>query len=275
MPEVNRTAISWFGQRFNEQLSVINDHYSKYRMSDALMASYKLVWDDFCSWFLEIVKPAYNETGPAAIDSETYAATLGYFEQLLKVLHPWMPFITEELWHHLNDRSESDCIIVAKWPEESAPDQQVLSGFNFAAEVVAQIRNLRSSKGLSPREALSLYIKSSAPIDSSFDGVIKKLANLDQLALSDEKVDNSFSFMVGKVECFVPVSGNVDVGAERERLTKELEYNLGFLKSVQAKLSNERFVSNAKPEVVENERKKMMDAEAKIKAIESQLQTLK
>jgi valyl-tRNA synthetase len=274
-PEVNAVSIRWFEQRLNAQLAVINDHYSKYRMSDALMASYKLVWDDFCSWYLEMVKPAYSENGPAAIDAATYAATQGFFEQLLKVLHPWMPFISEELWHHLQERNQSDCIIVAEWPKENVADQAVLSGFDFAAEVVAQVRNIRSSKGISPRESLSLFLKSAQKIDTTFHAVISKLANLDKLETTESKIDNSFSFLVGQTECFVPVSGNVDVAAEKDRLQKELEYNQGFQKSVQAKLSNERFVANAKPDVVENERKKLADAEAKIRAIEEQLLALK
>ena len=273
-PDVNQSAIDWFGHRFNEQLAVINDHYAKYRMSDALMVSYKLVWDDFCSWYLEMVKPAYNESGPASIDQTTYTATLGYFEQLLKVLHPWMPFITEELWHHLNDRQESDCIIVAQWPEVTTVDNELLSAFDFAAEVVTQIRNLRSSKGMSPNEPIELMLKSKETRNHSFDAMIIKLSNLSKLEAATEKVENSFSFMVGKTECFVPVSGGVDLVAEKERLTKELEYNQGFLKSVQAKLGNERFVANAKPEVVEMERKKLADGEAKIKAIKEQLSSL-
>jgi valyl-tRNA synthetase len=274
-PEVNSTSIRWFEQRFNEQLAVINDHYAKYRMSDALMASYKLVWDDFCSWYLEMVKPAYNENGPAAIDATTYNATLRFFEQLLKVLHPWMPFISEELWHHLNERQQNDCIIIAEWPKEQAADKKVLAGFEFAAEVVAQVRNIRSSKGISPRESLSLFIKSSQKVDDLFNAVIVKLANLDKLETTEVKVENSFSFLVGQAECYVPVSGNVDVAAEKERIQKELEYNLGFRNSVQAKLANERFVANAKPDVVDNERKKLADAEAKILALEEQLQSLK
>jgi valyl-tRNA synthetase len=259
---------------FREQLAVIDDHYSKYRMSDALMASYKLMWDDFCSWYLEMVKPAYVEGAPSVIDRATYDATLGYFEQLLKVLHPWMPFITEELWHHLKERASGECIIVADWPKQEGFDADLLNDFSWAAEAISQVRNLRSSKGLSPREPLSLLVRSDKATYSMFSTVIAKLANLDRFEITDSKPDNCFSFLVGKDECFVPVSGNVDVDAERDRLKKELEYNQGFLKSVQAKLANERFVSNAKPEIVENEKKKLADALAKIKVIEEQLTAL-
>jgi valyl-tRNA synthetase len=243
-------------------------------MSDALMASYKLMWDDFCSWYLEMVKPAYVEGAPSVIDLSTYEATLGYFEQLLKVLHPWMPFITEELWHHLKERASGECIIVADWPKQERFDAGLLSDFSWAAEAISQVRNLRSSKGLSPREPLSLLVRSHKATASMFSTVVAKLANLDRFEITDSKPDNCFSFLVGKDECFVPVSGNVDVGAERDRLQKELEYNQGFLKSVQSKLANERFVSNAKPEIVENEKKKMADALAKIKVIEEQLASL-
>ena len=270
----NKASIEWLESKINKTILELNDSYSNFRLSEALMTLYKLIWDDFCSWYLEMVKPVYNESGPASIDQTTYNATLGYFEQLLKVLHPWMPFITEELWHHLNDRQESDCIIVAQWPEVTTVDNALLSDFDFAAEVVTQIRNLRSSKGMSPNEPIELLLKSKETRSLSFDAMIIKLSNLSKLETAADKVENSFSFMVGKTECFIPVSGGVDLAAEKDRLTKELEYNQGFLKSVQAKLGNERFVANAKPEVVEMERKKMADAEAKIKAIAEQLAAL-
>ncbi|MFM2136034.1 MAG: hypothetical protein RL021_1434 [Bacteroidota bacterium] len=273
--EENKAAVRWFHERFREQLAVIDDHYSKYRMSDALMASYKLMWDDFCSWYLEMVKPAYSENAPSLIDRVTYEATLGIFEQLLKVLHPWMPFLTEELWHHLKERSVDDCIIVAPWPAAGPFDQQLLEEFAWAAEAISQVRNLRSSKGLSPREPLKLLVRSEKALRSGFSSIIVKLANLERFDLAADKPDNCFSFLVGKEECYVPVSGNIDIGAERERLNKELEYNQGFLRSVQAKLANERFVSNAKPDIVENERKKLADAEAKIRVIEDQLAALR
>lgn len=272
--EVNRKAVAWFRERFKQQLQVIDDHYAKYRMSDALMASYKLMWDDFCSWYLEMVKPAYAENAPSLIDAETMDATLSFFEDLLKVLHPWMPFLTEELWHHLQSRADNDCLIVASWPTVLKFDQNILSDFDWAVEAVTEVRNLRSSKGISPREPLTLLVRDEKAATSPFVPVILKLANLERLEAVQQKPDAAFPMLVGRVECYVPVLGGMDLSAERDRLTKELQYNQGFLKSVQAKLSNERFVANAKPEVVENERKKMSDAEAKIKAIEEQLASL-
>lgn len=268
--EPEKLAIKWFEQRLHEQLAVINDHYSKYRMSDALMASYKLIWDDFCSWYLEMVKPEFVDGQAMPVNKETYEATIRFFEQILKVIHPWMPFVTEELWHLIRERGEKDCIIIASWPEEKAADQSLLSSFEIASSVVAQIRNIRQQKNISPKEKLTL-IKKKAEEQHDFDAVILKLANLDKIEKTEQKVENAMSFLLGSNEYFIPFSDGLDLGAEKERLMKELEYNKGFLKSVQSKLANERFVANAKPEVVEIERKKQADAEAKIKAIEEQL----
>ncbi|TAH42234.1 MAG: valine--tRNA ligase [Bacteroidetes bacterium] len=267
-------AVEWFNARFNEQLDQINDHYSKYRVSDALMSTYKLIWDDFCAWYLEMVKPEFVDGTSLPIDSVTYKATIANFEKLLKVVHPFMPFISEELWHLLDEKRSSDCIILAKWPVLEKPDATLLSAFNLASEIVSQLRNVRVQKNISPKEKLSLFIKSSEKMDPRFDGQIIKLANLDKLELSSDKIENASSFIIGHHEFFVPMTENFDVGAEKERLKKELEYNTGFLKSVQSKLANERFVSNAKPEIVETEMRKKADAEAKIKAIEEQLASL-
>jgi valyl-tRNA synthetase len=271
----DKAAIEWFKSRFNEQLEQINDHYSKYRMSDALMASYKLIWDDFCAWYLEMVKPEFVDGQPLPVSHETYVATIGFFENILTIIHPWMPFISEELWHLIKDRSQQDCIIVASWPEVEKYDEKLLGNFTIASEVVQQIRYMRQQKNISPKEQLELFVRSEDNIDHTFDGLIRKLANLSKYEEANIKPANSSGFMVKQYEFYIPLGGSIDMNAERERLTKELEYNRGFLKSVQSKLSNERFVSNAKPDVVENEKKKQADAEAKIKAIEEQLQSLK
>jgi valyl-tRNA synthetase len=267
--EVNHISVEWFNARFNEQLEVINDHYSKYRISEALMATYKLVWDDFCAWYLEMVKPEFGKP----TDEATYNATVAFFEKLLKLLHPFMPFISEELWHQLRERGERECIIVAEWPKVAPFAQALLDKFSIAAEVITHIRNLRKQKNLSPKEQLQLSVKLEKQ-DKDFDTVITKLGNLSAIDYSNDKPESSFSFVVKAGEYFIPVSQDMDVEAERERLQKELEYNKGFLKSVQAKLANERFVANAKPEVVQNEKQKQADAEAKIKAIEEQLGSL-
>ncbi|MGZ3861665.1 MAG: valine--tRNA ligase [Bacteroidia bacterium] len=272
-PQTNKTAIEWFGNKLSEQLAVINDHYSKYRMSDALMTTYKLVWDDFCAWYLEMIKPEFIDGKAQPIDKATYEASISYFESLLKVMHPWMPFITEELYHLVKERNEKDCVIVAEWPKQITVNSKQLAEFEACKEIVTTIRNLRQQKQISPKEKLELIEKSDAQ-HSFFDSAVIKLANLSALTYSKNKVEGAHSFLVKSTEFFVPLGNNIDAGAEKERLSKELEYNKGFLKSVQIKLANERFVQNAKPELIELERKKQADAEAKIKALEEQLKAL-
>lgn len=271
--EAQKTAITWFENKLSEQLEIINDHYSKYRMSDALMATYKLVWDDFCAWYLESIKPDFVDGKAQPIDKETYEATISFLESLLKIMHPWMPFITEEIWHLIKDRSEKNCVIVAAWPEVKKTDARQLTEFEVVKEIVATIRNIRAQKQLSPKEKLKLIERSDAS-HSYFDNLVMKLANLSALDYSKDKVEGAFSFMIKSTEFYVPLSTNVNKDEEKVRLQKELEYNQGFLKSVQIKLSNEKFVANAKPELVELERKKQADAEAKIKAIEAQISAL-
>jgi valyl-tRNA synthetase len=268
-----KSAVTWFEHKLSEQLELINDHYSKYRMSDALMATYKLVWDDFCAWYLETIKPEFVDGKAQPIDKATYEATINYLESLLKIMHPWMPFITEEIWHLINERSEKDCIIVAEWPKVRAIDSKALTEFEVCKELVAAIRNLRAQKQMSPKEKLELIQRSEAQ-KGYFDELVIKLANLSSYSYSKEKREGAFSFMIKSTEFAVPLSQNINKEEEKTRLAKELEYNKGFLKSVQAKLANERFVQNAKAEILENERKKLADAEAKIKSIEAQLNTL-
>ncbi|MEO8759276.1 MAG: valine--tRNA ligase [Bacteroidia bacterium] len=272
-PSVCKTSIEWFANKFSEQLVIINDHYSKYRMSDALMASYKLVWDDFCAWYLEMIKPEFIDGKAQPIDKTTFDATINFLEDILKTLHPWMPFISEEIWHLLKERSEKDCIIVAEWPKQLTVNSKQLAEFEVCKEAVAIIRNLRQQKQISPKEKLALIEKSDAA-HSFFDESVIKLANLSSLTYSKEKVEGAFSFMIKSTEFYVPLTGNIDVAEEKERIAKEIDYNKGFLKSVQVKLSNERFVANAKPEILDNERKKESDALNKIKALEEQLKAL-
>jgi len=272
-PQTCKAAIEWFESKMSEQLAIINDHYAKYRMSDALMATYKLVWDDFCAWYLEIIKPEFVDGKAQPIDKVTYEATLGYFESLLKIMHPWMPFISEEIWHLIKERGEKDCIIVAPWPKTSTVNSKQLTEFEVSKEIVATVRNIRQQKQISPKEKLEVIERSEAQ-HSFFDETIVKLANLSSFKYSKETVEGAFSFRIKSTEFFVPLANNIDAGAEKERLSKELEYNKGFLKSVQAKLANERFVQNAKPELIELEKKKQADAEAKIRALEEQLKAL-
>lgn len=272
-PQSSKAAITWFENKLSEQLEIINDHYSKYRMSDALMATYKLVWDDFCAWYLEAIKPEFVDGKALPIDKTTYDATIHFLEQLLKIMHPWMPFVTEEIWHLLAERSEKDCVIVAEWPKPTTVDLQQLAEFEVCKELVTMVRNVRAQKQLSPKEKLELIEKSSAE-RAYFDKVIVKLANLSAFSYSKDKIEGAFSFSIQTTEFYIPLANNLNKEDEKLRLTKELDYNKGFLKSVQIKLSNEKFVANAKPEVIEIERKKESDALSKIKAIEEQLAAL-
>lgn len=268
-----KAAITWFENKLSEQLEIINDHYSKYRMSDALMTTYKLVWDDFCAWYLESIKPDFIDGKAQPIDKATYDATINFLESLLKIMHPWMPFITEEIWHLTKTRNEKDCIIVAEWPKTSTLNQTLLQQFEVAKELVAMVRNVRAQKQLSPKEKLEVIEKSEAT-HSFFDSTVIKLANLSALSYTKDKVEGAFSFQIGTTEFYIPLSQNINKEEEVDRLTKELEYNKGFLQSVQKKLANEKFVANAKPEVIAVERKKESDALSKIKTIEEQLAVL-
>ncbi|RUA32440.1 MAG: valine--tRNA ligase, partial [Bacteroidetes bacterium] len=264
-------ARDWFEARFQDALREINDHFSKFRISDALMTNYKLIWDDFCSYYLELVKPPYGET----IDKDTYEATITFFEDILTILHPFMPFLTEEIWHQITDREEKDCVIVNHWPIEKDYDKAILHDAKVAFELVSQIRNIRASKGISPKEALTLHVKTkSEMIYQEYISVIDKLANIDELAFTNDKIDQAVSFFIGSDECFIPMEGTIDVEKEKKEIQKELDYTKGFLQSVKKKLENERFVSNAPAQVVEMEKKKQADAEAKIKTLEESLKNL-
>lgn len=271
-PKVAKNAILWFKSRFNEALKEINDHYNKYRISDALMSMYKLVWDDFCSWYLEMVKPAFQ----SPVDKETYDATINFFEDLLRIMHPFMPFISEDIWHLIRERKEGDDLIINQWPKGGHADETILKSFPVASSLIAEVRNFRQEKGISPKDPLELYFKgTSADVAFRyFDAAIMRLANLSSISEVKDKPENTFQMIVHQLECFIPVSDSIDKEAEKERLAKELDYTRGFLKSVMGKLGNEKFISNAKPEVVASEEKKKADAEAKIRAIEDALSTL-
>lgn len=267
----NKLAVEWFESRFQEAKAELEDHFGKYRLSDALMTVYKLVWNDFCSWYLEWIKPGFEQP----IDQATYDATIGFYEQVVKLLHPFMPFITEEIWHGIAERKEGDDLIIASWPEAKTFDQEVLKAAELLFEITSNIRNLRNSKGLSPKEALALTIKTDQQeLVAKIATSIQKMANVSEVNFTDSKPDNCFSFVIQSHELFVPVSEEIDVDAEKKKLTEELEYTKGFLKSVSKKLSNERFVNNAPEKVVEMEKKKQADAEAKIASLEASLAAL-
>lgn len=275
-PAANKIAVEWFGAKFSAQLAEINDLYSKYRMSEALMATYKLVWDDFCAWYLEMIKPEFVDGRSLPVDKATYDATIVFFEKILKVLHPFMPFITEEIWHLIAERDEKDCIIVAEWPAAAPVNTVITEHFEVVMEVITNIRNIRKQKNIPPKEKLQVFEKvNQGEALKTYDDIIIKLCNLSSFEYVTAKVDGAISFVLKHAEFFVPLAQNIDIAAEKERLAKDLDYNKGFLKSVQAKLANEKFIANARPEMVANERKKQADAEAKIKAIEEQLSGLK
>ena len=267
-PEYAKRATDWFNAKLNETLVELKDLFSKFRLSEALMEVYKLFWDEFSSWYLEMVKPAYGQP----IDKATYKATLNYFDSLLRLLHPFMPFITEELWQHLEERNNGESIMTALIPSEVEIDKEILSSMESAKEVIVGVRGVRATKNIPNKDVLSLNILGEYS-DAEFS-IIKKLANLESINKTNEKDATAASFMVGTTEFNVPLTNNIDIEAELAKLNKDLEYQRGFLTSVQKKLSNERFVNNAPQAVVEGERRKLADAETKIKALEESIATL-
>jgi len=269
-PEYAKVAVSWFKSRMNAALTEINDSYNKFRISEALMMTYKLVWDDFCSTYLEMVKPPYQQP----IDATTLSQTTEFFEELLKIMHPFTPFIAEEIWHLIAEREEEDCVMLAQWPEVGEVNEAVLANYEVADQIITQVRNIRKTKNIANKVQLELSVKNNEGFSTEFDGVIAKLCNISQLKYTDEKVANSFSFVIKSSEYFIPFGEEIDVEEELGKIKEELEYTKGFLNSVMKKLSNERFVSGAPEQVVANERQKQADAEAKIKVLEEKLLAL-
>ncbi|WP_179343897.1 valine--tRNA ligase [Winogradskyella ursingii] len=269
-PESSRIALEWFESKFQQTLLEIEDHFGKYRLSDALMATYKLIWDDFASWLLEIIKPAYQQP----IDAKTLKSVNQIFENLLKILHPFMPFLTEEIWHYIDERSPEEALIIAKWPEKKQINKTLISQFDIAAEVVSGIRNIRKQKNIAFKDAVGFSVINNENVANTFDEVISKLGNLDHFNYVSQPLDGALTFRVKSNEYFIPMEGSIDVEAEIVKLTEELNYTQGFLKSVQKKLSNERFVNNAPEQVVASEKKKEADALAKIETIKASLQSL-
>ena len=268
-PESARKAIEWFDAVLNATLAEVKDLFGKFRLSEALMAVYKLFWDEFSSWYLEMVKPAYQQP----IDRATYEATLGFFDNLLRLLHPFMPFITEELWQHIAERGENESIMVARIPEAGAFNEATIAAMNEAKEIIAGVRSVRLQKNIPNKNALSLQVAGQFSNDNA--AVIKKLANLEAIDQVSEKDATAASFLVGTTEYAVPLGNNIDVEEEIKKLEAELKYMEGFLASIMKKLSNERFVSNAPEAVVAGERKKQADAESKIKTLQESIAALK
>ena len=276
--ETNAVAVQWMEQRMAQVLEEIEKDFDQYRLSEALMKSYKLAWDDFCSWYLEMVKPAYG----TPIDRETYDATISIFSRLMLMLHPFMPFVTEEIWHALQTQGKDDeqaafinanySIMNQHMPHSVFYDERMLADFEQAKEIIAGVRNLRNSKGLPPKEQLEVFVKGTCP--DTFHGIIRKLGCVSKIESVDAKVDGALSFLVGTTECFVPMSQNIDKDAELKKLNEELKYAQGFLASVEKKLANEKFVNGAPEKVVAVERQKKADAESKIAALQAQIAAL-
>ena len=235
------------------------------------MAIYKLVWDDFCSWYLEMIKPGYEQP----IDRQTLEKTKYFFEELLKVMHPFTPFVSEELWHALNERKDGEDIVIAEWPKVRAVDEQLLTGFDKAEKIISQIRNIRKNNNIANKVKLEMYVRADAATQTNFDSIIVKMGNLSVFEYVSDKIQQANSFIVEGVEYFVPFGDVVDVDAEIKKMEEELGYSKGFLKSVQGKLSNERFVAGAPAQVLDLERKKEADALGKIQLLEEKLASLK
>jgi valyl-tRNA synthetase len=269
-PEHSKLALEWFEAKFQSVLLEMEDHYSKYRISDALMLTYKLVWDDFCSWLLEIVKPAYQQP----IDAKTLNSIIQLLEANLKLLHPFMPFVTEEIWQNIEKRDASNALIVSEWPASHPFDDYFLKEFENTKEVVSNVRNIRKEKNIAFKDVLSMKVINNENFESKFNSVVEKLCNLNAIEYVESKVDSAFSFRVLSNEYFIPIEGSVDLEAEKEKLNAELKYLVGFLNSVEKKLSNEKFVANAPEKVVAIENQKKADAEAKIETVKASLAAL-
>lgn len=268
-PESSRDAVIWFDQKINEAINNINISYEKYRISEALMTTYKLIWDDFCSWYLEIIKPNYGHP----IDKTTYKQTIQQLEKILKLAHPFMPFLSEEIWHLIKEREED--IIVANWPKNETYDKILLDEFELTKEVIAGIRKIRKEQNIANKEELELEVIYHKEQVNNLDSIIMKMGNLSSIDSISEKPSNAFSFMIKSNEFFIAIDNKIDVKKELARLQSELNYNTGFLKTVEKKLNNKQFVNNAPEAIVMKERNKMVDAESKIKILQDKINSLK
>lgn len=269
-PESSKIALDWFENKLNKTLEEINGSYDKFRISEALMSTYKLVYDDFCGWLLEMVKPAYQQP----IDNTTYDKLIQLFEKVLVVMHPFTPFISEEIWHLLTKKEENETINYEKWPEITKKDENLLSEFDVAAEVISGIRTIRKENNLAQKNAIELLVKKGEKYSSTFDSVIQKMGNVSSFDFATEKQENAFSFIIKGNEYYIPFGDTIDVEAEKAKLEEELKYTQGFLNTVMKKLSNERFVAGAPEQVVANEKAKQQDAEQKIAILEEKLKGL-
>ena len=273
-PEYAALATEWFESMLSKTAAEVDDLFSKYRLSEALMAIYKLFWDEFSSWYLEMVKPAYIDGKAQPIDKVTYEKTLSFFDSLLKLLHPFMPFITEELWQHIYDRKEGESLMVQTLNINKEANEEIVKNFEAVKEVIGGIRTIRLQKNIAQKEALTLQVVGESPV-AAFNAVISKLCNLTAIDSVATKAEGSASFMVGTTEYAVPLGNLINVEEELKKLEADLKYNEGFLQSVLKKLSNEKFVSKAPANVIEMERKKQADAESKIASLKESIAALK
>lgn len=265
--DADKQTIEWFGNQMDKTIVEINEQFKKFRISDALHSIYKLIWDDFCSWYLEAIKPNYGE----GISQEVYDQTIYYFEELMKLLHPFMPFLTEELWQAMKERTTEEALIITQQKTENEFNNENIAKFEISKEIISGIRNYRQTKGISPRESVEIF--TNAEIFDN-EAVIRKLANISDIHFTQKTDKPSFTFLVGATEISIPLSENLDLEEEKTKTEEELKYLKGFLISVDKKLSNEKFVANAKPEIVEVERKKQKDAQDKIALLEAKLASL-
>ena len=266
--KASKDAVSWFENKLNITIDSVNDSFSKYRISEALMTIYKLIWDDFCSVYLEIIKPDYQKP----ISKITYNKTIDFLEDILKLLHPFMPFISEEIWHLINKKDND--IIVSKWPKSNKYDSALINEFETTMEIVSGIRNIRKEKNIPKKDPINLHVIEHNKSKNNFDSVVIKLGNISSFEYIENKVENAFSFMVRSNEYFIPISDNYDKDAELARLNKDLNYTEGFLKIVESKLSNKKFVDNAPANLVKKEKNKLVDAKEKIRILKEKINSL-
>ncbi len=271
-PGSSEISVQWFGSVLNATLAEMDELFAKYRLSEALMKVYKLIWDDFCSWYLEMIKPGYQQP----IDQRTFDQTLIFFEDLMRTLHPFMPFITEEIWHTLRERGENESVMMTLQPVAGKVDTELIGKFEFAEEVIMAIRNIRKEKNIPFRDKISLFIRKNNDElpDTTLDSVVSKLCNLETLDYTTEKIVSAIPFTIRNTEFYIPATQTVDKEAELKKIREELEYTHGFLASIEKKLSNEKFVNSAPEAVVAGERKKQADALARISVLEEQIVSL-
>jgi valyl-tRNA synthetase len=270
-PVSSEVAVKWMNEVLKKSIHEIDSNFRKFRISEALMITYKLFWDEFSGWYLEIIKPEYQQP----VDKVTYEATISIFDKLLKIIHPFMPFITEEIWQYLAERNEGESIMVSRIPEAKKYNKDLIESFESVKETISGVRTIRKSKDIQNKEKLELLIKAEQTDNQEFLSVVKKMGNLSGISFVKEKQEGTASFMVGTDEYFIPLGVKLDVKGELARIMEDLDYNRGFLVSVMKKLDNERFVNNAPASVLELERKKKSDAESKIESLEQRMNELK